>query len=139
VSGSLHEQFDRPEMPLPSDRSTGLVFAGVAVVVAFLWRHHTPTVTIALGLAVALAAVSFLMPSILRPLNILWMRFAVLLSKVMNPIVMMVLFAIAIVPAGLIMQLKRDPLRRRKGDGTTYWLSGDHTPGAGQSSMKNQF
>lgn len=139
MSGNLHEHFDRPELPLPSDRSTGLVFAAVALVVAYLARAHTTTLTIALGSAAALAAVSFLMPSILRPLNILWMRFALLLSKVMNPIVMLLLFAVAIVPAGLIMQLTRDPLRRRKGDGVTYWLPTDQAERSSQSSMKNQF
>ena len=139
MSGQFHEQFDRPELPLPPDRSTGLVFAAVAAIVAYFWRSSPAVMTISLGLAGTLALVSFTVPHILRPLNILWMRFAVLLSKVMNPIVMLVLFAIAIVPAGLIMQLVRDPLRRRRGDGSSHWLPVSSAERSSQSNMKNQF
>lgn len=139
MSGQLHEQFERPEHPLPSDRSTGLVFTAIALAVAFFWRSHTAVLTIAAGLALVLAAISLLQPSLLRPLNILWMRFAMLVSKIMNPIVMLILFAIAIVPAGLIMQLSRDPLRRRKGDGNTHWIATNASERAALSNMKNQF
>jgi hypothetical protein len=139
LSGQLHEQFERPELPLPPDRSTGLVFTAVALVVAFFWRSNPTVLTIALVLAAILAAVSFTVPSVLRPLNIAWMRFAVLLSKIMNPIVMLVLFAVAIVPAGLIMQLLRDPLRRRKSDTASHWIPVAQAERSAQSNMKNQF
>jgi hypothetical protein len=139
MTGSLHEQFERPELPLPSDRSTGLVFATVALLIAYLWRSHTPTLVVAIGLAGALFVVSFVAPSILRPFNIAWMRFAHLLSRVVNPIVMLVLFAVAIIPTGLIMQLMRDPLRRRKVAADTHWIAIKATERADQSSMRNQF
>jgi hypothetical protein len=139
MTGQLHEQFERPELPLPPDRSTGLVFAVVALVVAYLWRSSPVVLTIALGLALALTIISFTMPLLLRPLNIVWMRLAVLLSRVMNPIVMLVLFAVAIVPAGLIMQLMRDPLRRRKSAAVSHWIPVAQAERSHQSNMKNQF
>jgi hypothetical protein len=65
------------------------------------------------------------------------MRFALLLSRVMNPIVMLILFVITIVPAGLLMQMMRDPLRaKRRPDQKSYWL--DRTRNE-KSSMQNQF
>jgi hypothetical protein len=139
MTGNLHEQFERPEAPLPSDRSTGLVFAGVAFVVAYFWRTDATVLTVALLAAFALVSISLLSPAILRPLNIVWMRFAVLLSRIMNPIVMLILFAVVIVPAGLIMQLVRDPLRRRRNAEDTYWLPVHSSARTTQSSMKNQF
>jgi hypothetical protein len=139
VAGSFHERFDRPEPPLPPDRSTGLVFAVVALVVALFWRSNVIVMTIALALAATLAAVSFVAPSILKPLNVAWMRVALLLSKLVNPIVMLVLFAVAIVPAGLIMQLFRDPLRRRRAGAATYWRPADQAGRSHDSSMKHQF
>ena len=76
-------------------------------------------------------------PTLLRPLNIAWMRFALVLSKIVNPIVMAILFAIAIVPAGLLMQLRHDPLRRkRRPDAMSYWIERE---GDEVSTMKNQF
>ena len=126
-------------MPLPPDRSIGLVFIGVALVIAYLWRANPTILSIALVLAAILTAVSFTVPSILRPLNIAWMGFAVLLSKIMNPIVMLVLFAVAIVPAGLIMQLVRDPLRLRKSGNASHWIPISQTKRSATSNMKNQF
>ena len=53
MTGQLHEQFGRPELTLQPERSTGLVFAVVALVVAYLWRSTPVVLTIALGLALA--------------------------------------------------------------------------------------
>jgi len=136
MAKNFHEQFDRPELPLPPDRSTGLVFTVVALVVAYFWRSDETVLKVALATAAVLGLVSFIAPILLRPLNIVWMRFALLLSKVMNPIVMMLLFLIAIVPAGLLMQLRYDPLRRKRTPSNSYWIERKPTPGA---SMTNQF
>jgi hypothetical protein len=139
MTSSFHENFERPELALPPDRSTGVVFVVVALMVAYFWRSNALVLTIALGLALALAIVSFTVPLLLRPLNIVWMRFSVLLSRIMNPIVMLVLFALAIVPAGLIMQLMRDPLRRRVRGSASHWIPVAHAERSNQSNMKNQF
>ena len=137
MAGNFHESFDRPDLPLPSDRSTAFVFAGVGVVVAYLWRAHASVPYVALGVAALFAAAGLLAPKLIRPLNVAWMRLALLMSRIMNPIVMLLLFATVIVPAGLLMQLRRDPLRRvRRATDTSYWL--ERKPDAGQS-MTNQF
>lgn len=136
MAKNFHEHYDRPELPLPPDRSTGLVFTAIAVIVAYLWRNDQTVMTIALALAGVLGAVSLVVPIAIRPLNIVWMKFALLLSKVMNPIVMGALFLVAIVPAGLLMQLLRDPLRSRRPAGDSYWIKHEKLE---SSSMKNQF
>lgn len=134
---NFHEHYERPELPLPPDRSTGLVFAAVALIVAWLWRADSTILYVSLAIAGALVAVSLFVPILLRPLNIVWMRFALLLSKVMNPIVMLLLFLVAIVPAGLIMQTRYDPLRRKRKPGAaTYWIERKRDANA---SMINQF
>ena len=134
---NFHEEFDQPELPLPPDRSTGLVFAAIAGIVAYFWRVNETVLFVALGIAAAFLVVSLLAPIILRPLNIAWMKFALLLNKVMNPIIMLFLFAIAIVPAGLLMQLRADPLRKRPpADGNSYWIERDASQ---NTSMVNQF
>ena len=138
MSGSFHEQFERAEAALPSDRSTGLVFTAIAAIIAFVWRSNSIVLTIALAVAAVLAIISLTMPSFLRPLNVAWMRFAMLLGKIVNPVVLLILFAAVIVPAGLIMQRVRDPLRRQKEQGKTYWIAiGDADRSI--SNMKNQF
>lgn len=136
MAKNFHEQFERPELPLPPDRSTGLVFAAVALIVAYFWRADPIVLQASLWVAGILAAISLIYPILLRPLNIVWMRFALLLSKVMNPIVMFLLFLVAIVPAGLLMQLRYDPLRRRRGTANSYWIERSPKP---TDSMTNQF
>lgn len=136
MAKNFHEQFDRPELPLPPDRSTGFVFTVVALVVAYFWRNDPTVLNASLWIAGVLALISIVYPVLLRPLNIVWMRFAMLLSKVMNPIVMFLLFLIAIVPAGLLMQLGYDPLARRRKEGSSYWIEKKKIDG---TSMTNQF
>jgi hypothetical protein len=108
------------------------------VIVAYLWRTDEVVMRIALWVAGAFALSSLLLPIVLRPLNIAWMRLAMVLNKIMSPIIMMALFLIAIVPAGVLMQLNYDPLRRhRKGIITSYWIVRDNRQPP--SSMSNQF
>ena len=137
MSKNFHEQFERPELPLPPDRSTGLVFMTMALIGAWLWRSNETVLWVLLALAGLLALLSLAVPIALRPLNIAWMQLALLISKVMNPIVMLALFLVAIVPAGLIMQIGYDPLRRRRNSkASSYWI--ERKPYAG-ASMSNQF
>ncbi len=137
MSSNFHERLEQDAVPLPSDRSTGLVFTVVALVVAYLWRSNE-TVLYAAGIAAGvLAAVSLLVPRLLHPLNVGWMKFALIINKVMSPIIMLVLFAVAIVPAGLLMQLRADPLRRRRQpDANSYWIERERDMSA---NMANQF
>jgi hypothetical protein len=135
---NFHESFGHAEVKPPSERSTGLVFACVALLVAVWWRNTPNVLWIALGVAVALAAVSLAAPKLLKPLNWLWFRFGLLLHRVVNPLVMLAMFVVVFVPAGLIMRLRHDPLRSRRARGpeSSYWI--DRTASA-QSAMTNQF
>ena len=93
----------------------------------------------AMLIACGFAGISWLAPHLLAPLNRAWFGLSLLLSKVMNPIVMGLLYAVAIIPFGLVMQLLRDPLvRKRRPEATTYWV--DRTAAdEPTNSMKNQF
>jgi hypothetical protein len=135
----FHENFARQEVKPPPERSTGLVFAAVALIVAVLWRSSAIVPWVALGLAAVLTALSLLVPWTLKPLNLIWFQIGLLLHRVVNPIVMLLMFAIVFVPAGLIMRMFYDPLRsRRAGPRSTYWI--ERTPDAHrQGSMTNQF
>ncbi len=137
-----HEDFSRPEeVHGSSDRSFGLVFAGFFTIVGglSLWRggHWWPY---AFVLAAAFAGVALARPGLLAPLNRLWMKFGLLLSKIMNPIVLGLLFFITMVPMGLVMRamgkdllrLKRDPAAR------SYWIE-RAPPGPPPGSMRNQY
>ena len=139
MSGNFHETLREEKLELPSDRSTGLVFTLAALVAAYLGRGQTFVLWPALGLAVAFLGLSLLSPDRLRPLNVAWMRLAALLSRFVSPVIMLVLFLVTIVPFGLVMQLLRDPLRRRTKGAASYWIERDHATAGPPSDMRNQF
>lgn len=137
-----HEDFSRQEeIQGSSDRNFGLVMGAFFALVG-LWPllgAHGPRWW-ALATAVALALVAWLRPVTLAPLNTLWMKLGLLLSRVVTPVVLGLLFFVTVTPIALLMRLLgKDPLRlRRDPDATSYWIT-RAPPGPQSSSMKNQF
>ncbi|MGQ0584526.1 MAG: SxtJ family membrane protein [Reyranella sp.] len=142
ATSQLHEDFSREEhVTAGSDRGFGFVFAGVFAIVSAisLWRSGT-TWHWALPLAAAFLLVALVYPRLLGPLNRLWLKFGLLLYKVMNPLILGLLFFVTIMPIGLVMRaFGKDFLRLRlDGNAKSYWI--DRTPpGPPPQSMRNQF
>jgi hypothetical protein len=126
------------KIKMGSERSFGLVFAGVFALAALLplWHGHPPRLW-ALPIAAAFLAAALIRPAVLAPLNRLWFRFGLALGKVMTPVMMGVLFVVAVIPTALVMKLlRKDPLQRRfSSDAVTYWERREQQPGP----MREQF
>lgn len=139
MTGSLHETYKGEDVPPPSERSTGLVFAAVTMIGAILLRNSTPVLPALLAItSLGFLAVGVLAPARLARLNRAWFKLALALNRVVSPVVMLVLFAVTILPFGLAMQLKRDPLRKRRMNGAgSYWIAREQPAVA--SSMRDQF
>jgi uncharacterized membrane protein len=136
---NFHESYARGEIKPPSERSTGLLFATVVVIVAMLRRDSSTSLWVALGIAALLAAVSLVAPVLLKPINVFWFKLGLFLHRVVNPIIMFAVFAAVFVPAGAIMRLWHDPLRSRRMTGaSTYWIRRRES-GNIKGSMANQF
>ncbi|MEL7544316.1 MAG: hypothetical protein AAGJ70_11135 [Pseudomonadota bacterium] len=139
MAGNFHEDFAQGDVPMPKPRATGIVFTVVAVIVAVFFRDTSWVWGPALGIAGCLGLLAWHVPHRLEPLNRAWFRFGMLLHKVVNPLVMAIMFAVAIIPMGLGMQLVRDPLRKKAApEGQSYWIDVDPETATG-TSMKNQF
>ena len=142
ATSQLHEDFSREEhVKAGSDRGFGFVFAGFFAIVSAisLWRSGA-TGHWALPLAAAFLLVALVYPRLLGPLNRLWLKFGLLLYKVMNPLVLGMLFFVTIMPIGLVMRAFGKDFLRLKLDGNakSYWI--DRTPpGPPPQSMRNQF
>ena len=139
MRSNFHESFAPGAIKPPSERSTGIVFVAIALLIAYLHRDNATVLFAAAGVAGVLALLSAFAPALLRPLNILWFRFSMLLHRIVNPLVMFTIFTVVFVPGGLLMRLWRDPLRaRRDPELKTYWVErteDDVVP----SSMRHQF
>lgn len=137
-----HEDLNREEhIEGSSDRSFGLVFAVVFLVIGAwpLMSDHAPRWW-AMAVAGGFALIALVMPSVLAVPNRLWMKFGLLLGKIVSPIALGILFYAVFSPMGVVLRLfGKDPLRlKRDADATSYWIARE-PPGPPPGSMTNQF
>jgi hypothetical protein len=137
-----HEDLSREdEVKGSSERGFGIVFAVLfAIIGLFPLLGDGGVRWWSLGLAAAFLAAAHLAPAVLKPLNRLWLKFGLLLHRIVNPLIMGLLFFATVTPIGLIMRaLGKDPLRLSfDRSARTYWIERD-PPGPAPDTMKNQF
>jgi Saxitoxin biosynthesis operon protein SxtJ len=128
-------------VPLPSNRSFGWTFSGIFLTVGVygLWRGGAVLSWLLLA-AVVMAAVTVTRETWLTPLNRAWMSLGLLLGRVVNPLVLGVIFFGIFTPVGLVMRMwGRDAMARRfEPDLKSYWLKRD-PPGPADDSYRNMF
>lgn len=124
-----------------SDRGFGLTMAGVLALVGAvrLW-HGAASGPWWLGGAALFLVLALAAPGLLRPLNRAWLRLGLLLYRVVNPVVMALLFFLAVTPMALLMRLfgKRPLGLAREPAAPSYWIPRT-PPGPEPSTMDRQF
>jgi hypothetical protein len=125
----------------PSDRNFGFTMAAVFGLIG-AWGLYKATShwPYWLGIAAVFAVVTLVRPQALGPANRAWLKLGLLMYKVVNPVIMAILFFGAILPIGLLMRMAgKDFLRlARDRSASTYWLPRvDERPQS--ESMKQQF
>ena len=141
-SSATHEDFSREhEVRTSSDRAFGLVvaafFAALALVPMPL--HRAPRVW-ALPIAAAFLLVAIVRPVLLGPLNKLWARLGLLLNRITNPVIMVILFYVAVTPIAFLMRIAgKDQLSLEwEPQARSYWIPRT-PPGPPPESMTDQF
>jgi hypothetical protein len=137
-----HEDLTREEpVEGSSDRSFGLVFAAVFLLIA-AWPMLDGRALRwwAAPISAAFALLAVAKPSLLAVPNRWWTKFGLLLGKMVGPIALGVLFYGVFTPLGAVMRLTgKDPLRLEFDDkADSYWIPRD-PPGPPPESMTNQF
>jgi hypothetical protein len=139
---STHEVLSRDEKIVPgSDRSFGFAMAAASATVTSLNAWHTGQLwPWTGGLAGLFLAAALFRPSVLNPLNRVWLKFGLLLHKVVSPVAMALVFYGVVLPTGLVMRARgKDLLRlRRQPDADSYWIA-RQPPGPSPETMKDQF
>ena len=134
----MSEREGHTEVKMGSERSLGIVFAVVFLIVG-LWplKAGGDPRYWALGIAVVFLGLGLLAPRYLAPLNKVWFKFGMVLSAIVSPIVMGLLFFIAVTPMALIMRARKKDLLRCKFDrqAASYWIEREQPVG----TMKNQY
>lgn len=124
-----------------STRSFGIVFAVVfGLIGLYPLLGGAPLRLWALVIGGGFLFFAFFFSEVLQPLNRLWFRLGMILAKIVNPIVMFIIYVVAIVPFGLaarlfgkdLLSLKFQPAQR------SYWVRRE-PPGPEPDSLNNQF
>jgi len=142
ANAKFHEDFTREEeLKGSSDRVFGLVFGAAFAIIGLvpILGGHEPRLWAILVAAVFIFCAT-VRPEILRPLNRLWQKIGLSLHRIVNPLVMGVLFYAIITPMAVVMRLRgKDPLRLKRPPGvSSYWIPRT-PPGPPPDSMTNQF
>lgn len=135
------ETKDHSEVEVGSNRSFGIVFFVVFLIIG-LWPliSDNPVRIWSLSIAGAFLAVALVAPQILAPLNRLWFKFGMLLARIINPIVMLIIYVVTILPIGFLLRLGGKDLLRQKmdTDADSYWIL-RAPPGPEPESLTDQF
>ena len=121
-----------------SEKSFGVVFSIVFLIVALYPLINSAGLCIwALVVSIIFFLLAFLAPKILVLPNKLWFKFGLLISSIVAPIVMALVYFVTVMPTGLIMRLLGRDILKQKLDknAKSYWVKRSEPMG----SMKNQF
>ncbi len=139
---ATHERLSADEtVPMGSNRSFGIVFTVVFALIGLVPLVHGGSIRLwALGLSVVFAALALVWPSLLTPLNRIWFRFGLLLHKIINPLVLGLMFFVIITPLALAIRLFGGKLLSLGYDKSlpSYWHRRS-PPGPEPDSIRNQF
>jgi len=125
------------DIKISSNRSFGIVFFIVFLLIALypliysgeirVWSAIISLILLALGVSNS---------KILTPLNKLWFKFGIFLSKIISPLIMGIIFFLVVTPIGLIMRIfGKDVLNLKYNKNQSYWIEKKGP----KSKMKNQF
>ena len=93
-----------------------LVISGVC-----LFKQKSAYLTYSLIASCVSSIMGLVLPSFLKPVYIVWMRFAFILGWINTRIILVILFYLVFTPLGLLMRLFRIDLLERENKLDSYW------------------
>jgi hypothetical protein len=138
----LHEEFSREHaVEAASNKRFGLVVGAILLVFgcirAYLHGEIGWLAGVLGGAGLVLILAALIKPDALEGANRGWNKLGLVLHKVTNPLFLGAMYAIAIVPTGLLMRaFGVDPMRMRGPRKDTYWIARGKTGSTAQSLEK---
>ena len=125
------------DIKISSNRSFGIVFFIVFLLIALYPLSYSGEIRVwSAIISLILLFLGLLNSKILTPLNKLWFKFGIFLSKMISPLIMGIIFFLVVTPIGLIMRiLGKDVLNLKYNKNQSYWIEKKGP----KSKMKNQF
>ena len=114
------------EVKLPSNRKFGFFFAAIFLLASsYLYYVDNKVMVYIFGVICGIfLIVTIINADALLPLNKLWMKFGILLGKIVSPIIMGIIFFGIFTPIAILMRLfRRDELRLSFKKKKTHWIN----------------
>jgi hypothetical protein len=142
---SFHESYrDDEPTKAGSNRAFGCTVGSILIVIgatkAFMAGTVPPIAFLIFVVGAVLLSLGVVAPSRLSILNKLWLKVGTAITKVVNPIVLALLFFVVVTPMALLMRIVGKRPLRLAPDRTapTYWI-GRNPSTSGAASMRRQF
>ena len=108
---------------MSSSKNFGLTFSVIFLLIS-LWPllDNSKINFLFLVLSISFLVISLTFPSALKPLNILWHKFGMFLAKILNPLIMGIIYFFIVTPIALVLKLiKKDVLELKNNKSDSYW------------------
>tara|TARA_B100001093_G_scaffold97009_1_gene88994 strand:- start:936 stop:1349 length:414 start_codon:yes stop_codon:yes gene_type:complete len=128
------------EIEIPSNKKFGYFFTFVFMIITgYFFANKSLNLAYIFGTISAIFfIITTLKADLLLFLNILWIRFGLLLGMIISPFVLGILFFVFFTPMAILMKLYgRDELRLKFKKNITYWILRNNQ--IMPDSFKNQF
>jgi hypothetical protein len=125
------------DVKIGSNKMFGIVFSVIFFIIAIYPILNNDSVRIwSLVISLIFLILGLTNSKLLSALNKIWFKFGLILSKVVSPIIMGIIFFLVVTPIGVLMKiLKKDLLNLKYNNNNSYWIEKKDP----QSTMKNQF
>ena len=145
TNSSLHENYrDDEPTEAGSDRAFGCTVGGMLMLIgatkAFTAGAISSVVCLIFASGALLLLLGIVVPSRLSTLSRLWLKVGTAIAKVVNPIILALLFFLVVTPMAFFMRIVGKRPLRLATDRTavTYWIERE-PPAGGASTMRRQF
>ena len=123
---------------LPSNKKFGFFFTIIFLIIAYFLYPGGSTFIIFIFLALLFLITTLVKADLLLPLNKLWMLFGLLLGKIINPIILSIIFFGLFTPYGIVMRMfGRDELRIKEIEDESHWIP--RSQNLSQTNFNRQF
>ncbi len=123
----FHEKLDETSVSRrSSERSFGILFFLIFQAIAiYFYVSYGENYLYFVLVGLIFGIVALFAPVMLFPLNFLWIKFGLLLHRLISPIIISLLFFAGIVPIGILMRIfgKRPLNLKFEPDKNTYWIA----------------
>ena len=124
------------KIKIGSNRSFGIVFSIIFFLIGLYPVINNLDIRFwAIIIALIFFILGLINSSLLKPLNLLWFKFGLLLGRIVSPIIMGIVFFTVVTPTGFLVKMFGKDLLNIKKKKESYWIKRDKH----KISLRKQF